>query len=257
MDVLELARPGDGVHTIGKISLFRPGSTIVTLGIQAAQLFGRWEGLPRIPSPYWKLTHSMLYQGRLSPDYVEAMRAARHYTPEQASELLAHDDWVMSQTDPVGLWVRLSDIIQEHSGVLSRPRFCDFSEPWQRRALERALWWFIGRDYDRRQLGGILVNLLGESDPKSYWRLLDRSKCTTVCSGADGAAWEAVRRQAYLRATGRGDEAWEWITCDDVDHWPSHGGDGWWPRILNSLHLERYAPGHLCLPPWFDVVAEF
>lgn len=255
-DVLETARPGDGVHTFGKISLWHPGASIIALGIQSAQLFGRWKGLPRIRGPFWKLTHSMLYCGTLSRAYIEGMQRASQLTRAQADELRTFDDWVLSQTHPVGVWVRLADIVEDNHGFLSRPRFCDFSQAWQRRALEHASWFFIGRRYDHWQLGGILANVLGETEPKEYRRGLDRSRYQTVCSGAVGAGYEAVRRQGIVRATGRHGSV-EWITCETGREWPAEGGPEWWPRILNELHLEKYAPGHLCLPEWFEIAAEF
>jgi len=254
---LDLIRPGDGVHTFGELSFRHPGRSIVTLGIQATQLLGRWQGLPRIPGPFWQLTHSMLYVGALSTAYIDGMRRASQLTVQQAADLRTYRDWVLSQTHPVGLWVRLSDIVGAQGGLISRPRFCDFAEPWQRRALEHASWFFFGRRYDHLQLAGILANLLGETAPRTYSRLLDRSRFQTVCSGAVGAVYEAVRRQAILRARGGTDKAVEWLPCETNREWPAFAGRRWWPRILNGVHLEKYAPGHLCLNEWFRIAAEF
>lgn len=249
-------RAGDGIHTFGEVNPLKPKSAFITLGIQAAQRYGTWQGVPKIPAPLWGLTHSMTYYGALSDTYIVAAWRAGLITWQEAKILSDHNDWVFSMTHPVGLWVRWRKILEQHSGVVSRPEFCRFSEAWQLRALEHALWWFQGRKYDTDQLFGILANVLGETDPQHYNRIIDKSPFTTVCSGTYGAAMEAVRRQAILRALGE-HGAREWITCDDQNEWPNAGGDGWWPRILNKLHLEKYAPGQLCLRPWFRIVMEF
>lgn len=251
-------RIGDGIHTFGQVDLLqKPLESIVTLGIQGAQRFGRWKGMPRIQAPYWKLTHSMAYQGELSEAYIRAAWLMGQLSPTEARRLSDFDDWVFSMTWPVGVWVRWAEIREKSHGLVGRPNFCLFNEPWQLRAWEHALWWFYGRSYDDLQLGGILANLLGESEPKKYKRILDRSRFRTVCSGAVGAGWEAVRRQAILRSMGPDVTAREWITCDDMGEWEKLGGAGWWPRILNSLHLEKHAPGHLCMKPWFEIAGEF
>ncbi len=238
-------RTGCTVGTIGHY--WPPKAAIVTGGIQTAQRFGRWPGIPRIPSPYWKITHSMGYVGALDPLMVRAAVEAGTITAEKASELLAHNDWMLSMTTPVGIWTRYADVRGRH--FISRPTFCDCSEEWQRRAFEAACWWWIGRKYDIGQLFGILADLLGEPKPKEYSRLLDASPWRTVCSGAVASAYEAVRRTAI--AAHHGGASPQWITAE-YGEWPDEGGPTWWPRILHALHLERTACGHLCLPPWFE-----
>ncbi len=243
-------RIGDTIGTVGH--LWPPQSAVVTLGIQAAQRFGRWPCLLRIPSPYWRITHSMAYVGALEPAFVQAAAAQGVVTVATASDLVSHADWMLSMTTPVGCWVRYSSIARrEH--YISRPTFSTFGEPWKRRVFECACWWWIGRRYDSGQLFGILADVLGEVAPKKYSRLLDASPWRTVCSGAVASAYEAVRRQAICAHYEHGGVVPEWITAE-YGEWPDNGGPTWWPRILRGLHLERTAPGHLCLEPWFETV---
>lgn len=237
-------RIGDTIGTVGH--LWPPQSAVVTLGIQAAQRYGRWPGLPRIPSPYWRITHSMAYVGQLDHAIVKDAVARGVVTVATASDLVTHADWMLSMTTPCGCWTRYASVAdREH--YISRPRFSTFGEPWKRRAFESACWWWIGRKYDIGQLFDILVDVLGEFEPKKYSRLFDASPWRTVCSGAVASAYEAVRRQA-IAAYG---PLPEWTTAES-DKWPDDGGATWWPRILHGLHLERTAPGHLCLAPWFE-----
>jgi hypothetical protein len=237
---------GDVVHTFGP--KWPPKALALTLAIQSAQKCGTWDGIPKIPAPYWRLTHSMAYVGALPEAYISEAARVGLVDPAQVFDLRKQNDWMFSMTHPVGMWVRYSTVKSKHH-VISRPRFCDFREDWQVRAWQHALWWWCGRRYDVGQLAGILSDLSGEHEPQEYSGAFDAAPWRTVCSGAVASAYEAVRRQAILRAHAPAD-APEWITCD-LAEWPNGAGDGWWPRILNGLHLERIAPGHLCLEAWF------
>jgi hypothetical protein len=248
---------GDAVHTFG--AYWPPTLGAVTIGIQLSQKLGTWDGVPQIPAPYWRLTHSMAYVGVVSKVYVDEYERRGDFTAEEAALLLSCNDWMLSMTHPVCVWVRYAAVKNTHH-VISRPRFCDFRADWQVRAWQHALWWWLARRYDTAQLFGILHDLLGEEHPREYSRAFDAAPWRTVCSGAVASAYEAVRRQAILRAHAPSDTP-EWITCDDATEWANEGGiahtphgvNAWWSRILNGLHLERVAPGHLCLGAWFGV----
>lgn len=221
-----MPRLGDTIGTIGHY--WPPQKAVVTLGIQGAQ---RLMGLKE-----WRLTHSMAYVGRLDKEMICAAVETGIVDESVACELVQHDDWMLSMTTPVGKWERYASVRGRH--VISRPTFCAFHEEWQRRAWQATAWWWIGRRYDIGQLFGILVDVLGEREPKKYSRFLDAGPWRTVCSGAVSSCYEAVRRQGIA--------AREWQACE-IGEWT-----GGWPRILDGLHLERTAPGHLCLAPWFD-----
>lgn len=240
-------RLGDCIGTVGH--LWPPQSAVVTLGIQAAQRFGRWDGIPHIPSPYWRITHSMAYVGSLDPLMIRSAVELGSIPVKLASELVTRDDWMLSVTHPVGKWERYA-AVEKREHYISRPLFCGFEEEWQRRAFESTCWWWIHRKYDIGQLFTILADMLGEVSPQKYSRLFDASPWRTVCSGAVASVYEAVRRRAICDYYGG--PIPEWIDTD-LPTWPNGGGPTWWPRILNGLHLERVAPGHLCLEGWFDV----
>lgn len=239
---------GCGVHTVGRSR--KPVLWVVQTGIKLTQ---KWA--MKIPAPYWKCTHSMGYTGRLREADIAAAARAGTISSATASELERRADWCFSMTDPGGIWVPYEQLLDEYAGrglFIARPRFCTFNEAWQVSAWHHVCWWWIGRRYDRHQLFNILLNELGERDPKHYSRILPDVRSQTVCSGALGSCYEGVRRQGILRSRGE-HRAVEWIYCDE-----GLPGGVWdlnipWPRILNGMHLERIAPGHLCLPHSFNV----
>lgn len=152
----------------------------------------------------WRAKHVVLFIGKLRETSVLSALAAGQLdneatrngmTPEvYADYLMEYDDWCLSMTTPEGRWERWKDIEQQPHAIY-RPKFIPIDRQHYDHAIESAAWRMISRDYDEQQLGGILINKIFRVGRKAYKRILDGSRHTTVCSGA-----EAVCQRWALKA---------------------------------------------------------